>query len=171
MNASRAIKTVQDRKEKERIERERLRLLEIEKRRNILKLDGFKFDEMLKLYEFDQDISISEQELQELTKEGFRYPTDGDGNCDTEKNRGQPKKPGEKPNVLQPRMCRHSRYRYLPRTQLTLRKYKADPLSAPVVEAPKEVAAQQTFKAAFEIDGTKEKNKSIRSRDLKETIK
>lgn len=172
LNASRAIKTVQDRKEKERIERERLRLLEIEKRRNILKLDGFKFDEMLKLYEFDQDISISEQELKELTKEDFGTRLMAMEIAIQKKQRAAEEARREAQRIATENVQAAQQVQIPAENATHVEEiYKADPLSAPVVEAPKAVAAQQTFKAAFEIDGTKEQIYSVRDFLISNNIK
>lgn len=172
LNASRAIKAVQDRKEKERIERERLRLLEIEKRINILKLDGFKFDEMFKMYEFDQDISISEQDLQELTKEDFGKRLMAMEIAIQKKQREAEEARREAQRIATDNAQAAQQVQIHAENATHVEEvYKAEPLAAPVVEAPKEVAAQQTFKAAFEIDGTKEQIYSVRDFLISNNIK
>lgn len=172
LNASRAIKAVQDRKEKERIERERLRLMEIEKRINILKLDGFKFDEMFKMYEFDQDISISEQDLQELTKEDFGKRLMAMEISIQKKQREAEEARREAQRIATDNVQAAQQVQiHAENATPVVEVYKAEPLAAPVVEAPKEVAAQQTFKAAFEIDGTKEQIYSVRDFLISNNIK
>lgn len=71
LNASRAIKTVQDRKESERIESERIRLGLINNRKNALKTLGLIFDEMTNTFVFNDSIFISVNDVENLSKEEF----------------------------------------------------------------------------------------------------
>lgn len=76
LNASRAIKAVQDRKEKERLEQERIRLAEIERRKQVLRIAGFKFVEFTNAYEYDMDIFMSMSEVETLGKIEFANTVD-----------------------------------------------------------------------------------------------
>ena len=71
LNASRAIKTVQDRKESERIEAERIRLVLINNRKVALKSLGLIFDEMTNAFVFNDSIFISVNDVENLSKEEF----------------------------------------------------------------------------------------------------
>lgn len=71
LNASRAIKTVQDRKESERIEAERIRLGLINNRKVALKSLGLIFDEMTNTFVFNDSIFISVNDVENLSKEEF----------------------------------------------------------------------------------------------------
>lgn len=71
LNASRAIKTVQDRKESERIESEKIRLGLINNRKNALKALGLIFDEMTNAFVFNDSIFISVNDVENLSKEEF----------------------------------------------------------------------------------------------------
>lgn len=71
LNASRAIKTVQDRKESERIENERIRLQLINNRKNALKELGLIVDEMTNSFVYNDSIFISITDVETLSKEDF----------------------------------------------------------------------------------------------------
>ena len=71
LNASRAIKTIQDRKESERIENERIRLQLINNRKNALKELGLIVDEMTNSFVYNDSIFISISDLEKLSKEDF----------------------------------------------------------------------------------------------------
>ena len=71
LNASRAIKTIQDRKESERIENERIRLQLINNRKNALKELGLIVDEMTNSFVYNDSIFISISDVENLSKEDF----------------------------------------------------------------------------------------------------
>lgn len=71
LNASKAIKSVQDRKEAERVEIERQKIQLINNRKNALTKLGFFLDEMIKSYVFNDSIFITLSEVEELSKEEF----------------------------------------------------------------------------------------------------
>lgn len=73
LNVARSIQTVQDRKEKERQEAERIKIAESNRRKRIISDLGMVFIDMVKIYEYksDSEIQISLHELEESTKEEF----------------------------------------------------------------------------------------------------
>ena len=71
LNASRAIKTVQDRKESERIENERIRLQLINNRKTALKELGLIVDEMTNSFVYNDSIFISISDVENLSKDDF----------------------------------------------------------------------------------------------------
>lgn len=71
LNASRAIKTVQDRKESERVENERIRLQVINKRKTALMHLGLVIDDMTNSFVYNDSIFISITDVENLSKEDF----------------------------------------------------------------------------------------------------
>lgn len=71
LNASRSIKTVQDRKESERIENERIRLQLINNRKTALINLGLLFDKMTNSFVYNDSIFISISDVEALSKDDF----------------------------------------------------------------------------------------------------
>ena len=71
LNASRAIKTIQDRKEIERIENERIRLQLINNRKTALMQLGLVIDDMTNSFVYNDSIFISITDVENLSKEDF----------------------------------------------------------------------------------------------------
>lgn len=76
LNAARAIKAIQDRKEKEMLEQERIRLTEIDRRITTLKIYGFKLNDFTKDYDFNADIFMSKAEIEETDRKTFTKTLD-----------------------------------------------------------------------------------------------
>lgn len=103
LNASRAIKTVQDRKESERIESERIRLKKIENRIDHLQRGlGLFFDEMTSSFIYSDSIFISKYDVENLSKEEFttKYLSI-ENDIKAEKTSTETAKPIEEKQVLQ----------------------------------------------------------------------
>lgn len=175
LNASRAIKTVQDRKEKERIEAERLRLQEIQTRKNMLGMRGFSFDTLLKSYEYDNDIFISFDEVENLSKDDFKKKL-----LVLEMAISTKKRAEEDIKREEARVAREKQEAEVRRDEYLAPEYKEEnipvcpppivaPLQAPVVAAPQKVETPapqatpvQQVVATFEVTGTREQIYSVR---------
>ena len=151
MNASRAIKAIQDRKEKERLEQERIRLAEIERRKQVLHIAGFKFVEFTNAYEYDMDVFMSISEIETLGKIEFANTVDHLKVMIAKKERelaeriaaSQPKEETEfKPTEVLPIPI---------------------PLEAPkVVEEVRPIDPPKMVTATFEVTGTREQLYAVR---------
>lgn len=71
LNASKSIKDVQERKEAERQEKERIRITEVNRRQAILRSMAFTFSDMLQAFTYDENIYIKISEVENSTKEDF----------------------------------------------------------------------------------------------------
>lgn len=71
LNAAKAIKTIQDRKEKERLEAERIRITELNRRKEALKRLGMTFMDMTNAYEYDAEIYMTVKDIDSLSKDDF----------------------------------------------------------------------------------------------------
>jgi hypothetical protein len=71
LDASLSIKTIQDRKERERIEIERMKLAEYARRDKLLSERSFHLNDFTKTFEYSEDVYITEHEVKELSKEEF----------------------------------------------------------------------------------------------------
>lgn len=76
LNASKAITTVTERKAAEREEELRIQEQKILNRKNALLAANLTFDEMTKVYAFNDDIYISQNDLEILTPEAFKIKLD-----------------------------------------------------------------------------------------------
>jgi len=72
LNAAKAIKYVQDRKEAERLEAERLKFAEINRRTAVLRIIPMIYRDITRTYEYDNDIYITEDFLNNSTKDVFQ---------------------------------------------------------------------------------------------------
>lgn len=71
-NASKAITTVRERKEREKAEAERLRIAEVQRRIKTLVGLGFVYVDMTDSYEYDYEIFISKSEIEGLERNSFQ---------------------------------------------------------------------------------------------------
>lgn len=71
LNASKAIKEIQDRKQSEKLEAERIYFAEQNRRKAILLAHAMTFNSMTSTHDYDEDIFISDLEVKELSKEEF----------------------------------------------------------------------------------------------------
>jgi len=71
LNVSKSITDVSARKEAERIEAEREKLAEVNRRKNLLLERDFIYADFTKTYEYSTNIYISESEIESLSKEDF----------------------------------------------------------------------------------------------------
>ncbi len=71
LNVAQSITTVKTRKENERIEAERIRQQEINRRIREVLSSGLQYDEFGKVYFFDDEIFITETSMRDMTKEEF----------------------------------------------------------------------------------------------------
>lgn len=71
LNVSKSIKDVQDRKERERMESERIRITEMTRRINAVCNVGLVFDNMTNCFAYNDQIYISQQDIEDLTIAGF----------------------------------------------------------------------------------------------------
>ena len=71
LNVAKSIKDVTDRKEKERVEKERLRVIETNRRIDAVKRLGMTYLDMTNAYEFDAEIYITAEHLKTLSHEEF----------------------------------------------------------------------------------------------------
>lgn len=71
LNASKAIKDVNDRKEKERLEIERIKIVETNRRIDVVKKMGMTFMDMTNAYEYDAEIFFEAELLKSLSTEDF----------------------------------------------------------------------------------------------------
>lgn len=76
LNASKAITTVTERKAAEREEELRLKEQKLINRKNALLASQLVFDEMTKVYAFNDDIYLSQDEVELLTPEAFKVKLD-----------------------------------------------------------------------------------------------
>ena len=152
MNASRAIKAIQDRKEKERLENERIRLAEIERRKQVLCIAGFKFVEFTNAYEYDMDVFMSTSEIETLGKIEFANTVDHLKVMIAKKER-----------ELAERIAASQ-----PKTEevvapIAAPVYVPEPLQAPkVVEEIRPIDPPKMVSATFEVTGTREQLYAVR---------
>lgn len=166
MNTSRAIKAIQDRKEKERLEQERIRLAEIERRKQLLRMNGFRPNEFICAYEFDEDILMTETEIDTLDKVTFANTMDLLTVKIAEKKRVEVMKREEAERIEMNRIMSQP-----PIMEPACNTY-VEPVQAPVVqapvitealEAPKVVEAPKLVTAIFEVTGTREQLYSLKN--------
>lgn len=127
LNASRAIKTIQDRKEAERIESERIRIAEMNNRKAKLKSIGMVYDEFARAFAFG-NISMSIDQLENFSKETFNNKVMKYGQIIEQEVASMKASVAPEPNVAQQHTA---------------------PLQAPKVEAKPEL-----YPASFEVWGT-----------------
>jgi hypothetical protein len=136
LNASKAIKTVYDRKEAERLEKERIKADETARRVKMLQGLAFISHEMTRTYNWisDDSVNIEMKDVETLSKEDFnkRYvELEREVKERTKKEEPAPEEKPKQPEVLQ----------------------------APKVEEP--VQKEKTYKASFECEGTMAQLKAL----------
>lgn len=129
LNASKAITTVTERKQKEKEETDRLQFQEFTRRKTILSNLLFIFHDLTKTFNWieDENVSITLNEVENLSKEDFSAKIT-EFEVLLESN-----KPAPTP----------------------------EPLSAPTVEAPKNIQQPKLYDAKFQVWGTMEQLKSL----------
>lgn len=158
-NASRAIKTIQDRKEKERLERERIQRAELTLRKARLVTIGMEYDEFTNSYVFG-DLSISVDQLENISKDAFaskvfEYAPIIAQEIASMKASVEPEEPvlsDEKGYMARPAPMEPIQ------TRRTITPVVQAPLQAPVVEAKPELAT-----ASFEVTGTMAQLKALKN--------
>lgn len=152
LNASRAIKAIQDRKERERLEQERIRLAEIERRKQVLRIAGFKFVEFTNAYEYDMDIFMSTSEIETLGKIEFANTVDHLKVMIAKKEREL----SERIAASQPKAEEFV-------APIAAPVYVPEPLQAPkVVEEIRPIDPPKMVSATFEVTGTREQLYAVR---------
>lgn len=140
LNASKAIKEIQDRKEAERLERERKKIAVIGKRQTLIRKMAFVYHDFTKTYNWvnDESVSISEDEIENLSDDDFNMLIARVEMVIAEKTpKPEPKKEEKQP---------------APEVKKT-----AEPLKAPEVKKPEPKEVEKTYKANFRVTGTMEK--------------
>lgn len=134
LNASQAIKEINNRKQREEEEKERIRLAGIQKRKNRLQALGMKFDEFSNSYMYDSLFFVTLKEVEDLSDKEFEVRIIELQAELAEYNEAK-KKPesGKEYNVA----------------YVATPPKKEEPLQAPVVEEK-----EKTFTASFEVTGT-----------------
>lgn len=145
LNASQAIKEVNDRKQREEEEKERIRIAGIAKRKNRLQSLGMKFDEFSNSYMYDSLFFVTLKEVEELSDKDFDIRIIELSAELAEYNEAAKKKPepGEKEYKV---------------AYVATPPKKEEPLQAPVVEEK-----EKTFTASFEVSGTMAQMQALKS--------
>jgi hypothetical protein len=130
LNASLAIKSVLDRKQREKEEADRIRAEELRRRRAVMLSLGMELSHMTSAYVYDEQIFIRTSDFESLEKAEFQARV-----IELQKAI-EAKKQLQKPQVVSP----------TPKAEAP---QGVAPIAAPVVEKPAE-----TFKARFEVTGT-----------------
>ena len=135
LNVAKSIKDVTDRKEKERVEKERLRVIETNRRIDAVKRLGMTYLDMTNAYEFDAEIYITAEQLKTLSHEDFNTRLVELQEAIKAKKGAvkTPEQPDKQPD-----------------------KPISAPLQAPVVEKPAELRS-----ASFEVVGTMEQLRAL----------
>lgn len=143
LNASKAITSVKTRKEKEAKEKARLKAETTQNRKNYLEKIGMHFVEITNAYEFNDDVYITNNEIENLSKEDFtaKY-SEFEVKIKELKAKELAEIEASKPKEVQKETE--------PITKQEVKKPIAKPISAPIVEKPKEPIKT----ASFEVKAT-----------------
>lgn len=144
LNAAKAIKTIQDRKENERLEAERIRIAELNRRKEALKRLGMTFMDMTNAYEYDAEIYMTVKDIDSLSKDDFNVKAIELHEAIKAK-KAQAEKAAQAEISISPDHAPVKRgFPLAP---------PAAPLSAPVA-APVENKTEEIVSASFEVTGT-----------------
>lgn len=138
LNASNAITTVTVRKEAERKEKERLFVIEKNRRIELLKKLGLVFMDMTNAYEYDAEIYVAVDKIEKLSKEEFS----------TEIVKIEE-------GIKSKKIIENTAQQSVPLKQ-EIKPSKTEPIQAPKVETKEE-----TVKAQFEVTGTMSQLRSL----------
>lgn len=145
LNATKAIKDIQDRKERERQEQERIRLQEKNNRIAKLKAIGMQYDDMTKSYSYNDDIYMSEDKIMSFEKGDFSLKVvELEEKIKSIKKAEQAKIEDEK-KEKKPEPSKEE-----------IKETKKEPLQAPVVEEK-----QERLSAEFRVYGTMPELKAL----------
>lgn len=142
LNASQAIKEINDRKQREAEEKERIRLAGIQKRKNRLQILGMNFDEFSNSYMYNNLFFVTLKEVEELSDKDFE----------------------NRIIELQTKLAEYDEAKKNPESE---KEYnvayvaappKEEPLQAPVVEEKEKI-----FTASFEVKGTMAQMQALKS--------
>lgn len=142
LNASQAIKEINDRKQREAEEKERIRLAGIAKRKNRLQLLGMKFDEFSNSYMYDCFFFVTLKEVEELSEKDFDIRV-----IELEAELSEYNEAAKKPET-------EKQYN----VTYVATPPKEEPLQAPIVEEK-----EKTFTASFEVNGTMAQMQALKS--------
>ena len=134
LNASKAITTITERKEKEAEEQAKIKKAETKRRTDLLLSLGFTFIDFTRCYEYDHEITILQTDIENLTKEEFNARLDelkAKIDAKNKKIEEQLNEVAETVNQQAPEKPAHA-------------------VSAPTVEVQEEI-----FQAKFEVKGTR----------------
>ncbi len=145
LNASAAIKTINDRKEAERLETERIKLAETQRRESLLRNLSMIYHDLTKTFNWvgDENLFISRKDIEGLPAEDFRKRfVELESRIKARQSQSQPAETRQPETVQAPEV-----------------KQPAGALKAPVEE--KQPEAVPTFTASFQVIGTMAQLKAL----------